>query len=337
MQSPLFHPEFVRAVAEVRDGVEVAVLRDASRIVGFFPYCRHRGDVGRPVAASLTDFQGLIASSDIDITAEQIVRSCGLRAWHFDHLLATQPVFAPYHHAQAESPYVDLKDGFEAFAAQRRKAGSSQVATAMRKLRKIERDVGPLHLEPISADVDVFDQVIEWKVDQYRRIKSVNHLAPDWTVALLRRVVSHQGQQFGGMMSALYAGDELIAAHLGMRNGSVMHWWFPTYNRQFMSYSPGIILLAKLAQAASSLGIERIDLGKGDERYKSGFKSGAFVLAVGSVDFRRLARTVRSGWVGLQGWVRRSPLRAPVQHVVRSCRGWSASIERRLARASVNE
>jgi CelD/BcsL family acetyltransferase involved in cellulose biosynthesis len=37
LDSPLFHPEFTRAVAAVRDDVEVAVLEEAGEFVGFFP------------------------------------------------------------------------------------------------------------------------------------------------------------------------------------------------------------------------------------------------------------------------------------------------------------
>ena len=34
-------------------------------------------------------------------------------AWDFDHLIASQPFFAPYHQSVWPSPQIDLSNGFE--------------------------------------------------------------------------------------------------------------------------------------------------------------------------------------------------------------------------------
>ena len=111
LASPYFRPEFTRAVAAVRDDVEVGVMRQGGEVVGFFPYQRSRRNVGRPVGGRLSDYQGVIAQSGVCWDAEELLRGCRLRAWHFDHLLTAQEPFSKYHRVAAESPYIDIGDG----------------------------------------------------------------------------------------------------------------------------------------------------------------------------------------------------------------------------------
>src|SRR5690349_3464553 len=59
LNSPFFNPAFTQSVAVVRDDVEIAVLEEAGRPVGFFPYQRDHGDVGRPVGGYMSDFQAV--------------------------------------------------------------------------------------------------------------------------------------------------------------------------------------------------------------------------------------------------------------------------------------
>ena len=53
--SPYFHPEFIRAVAAVRDDVEIAVMEQDKHAVGFFPFQRERFNVGIPVGSVVND------------------------------------------------------------------------------------------------------------------------------------------------------------------------------------------------------------------------------------------------------------------------------------------
>ena len=84
LDSPYFCPEFTQAVAAVRDDVEVAVLEEHGEIVGFFPYQRSRGGVGRPVGGRLSDFQGVVIRPGVGWNPVQLLKGCRLKAWHFD-------------------------------------------------------------------------------------------------------------------------------------------------------------------------------------------------------------------------------------------------------------
>ena len=89
--------------------------------------------------------------------------------------------------------------------------------------------------------------------------------------------------------------NELIAAHMGMRSHSIWHYWFPAYNPRFSKYSPGLILLLKMAESAASLGLSRIDLGRGDEQYKSRLASGVITVSRGSVHTHSDSSDVHDG------------------------------------------
>src|SRR5678816_1993574 len=89
-----------------------------------------------------------------------------------------------------------------------------------------------------------------------------------WGRELVERIHSAHEAGFAGMLSLLYADDRLVAGHLGMRSRTVWHYWFPAYDAALAKYSPGLILLLKMAENAQSLGLRAIDLGKGLSQYK---------------------------------------------------------------------
>jgi CelD/BcsL family acetyltransferase involved in cellulose biosynthesis len=118
-------------------------------------------------------------------------------------------------------------------------------------------------------------------------------------------------------MSALYAADELVAVHLGMQTPQVLHCWFPTYRRDMGKYSPGLILLVRLAECAAAAGIQRIDLGKGPERYKYRFASGSSMVAQGAVDCRFAIRVARRSWRNMKQVLGSSLLARPARQPAR--------------------
>ena len=111
-----------------------------------------------------------------------------------------------------------------------------------------------------------------------------------WTRALLEEVMDIGTPASPAPARCCAPGDEIVAVHAGMRSKSVLHWWFPTYDPRYAAYSPGIILLLRIAAA---LGSGKIDLGKGDARYKRSLMTGAAPLREGCVELPSLAAAVR--------------------------------------------
>ena len=114
-----------------------------------------------------------------------------------------------------------------------------------------------------------------------------------------------------------------------MRTPEVFHIWFPAYHPEFAKYSPGLILLIEMAQHCAAAGIERVDLGKGSQRYKKSFASAAIPLAEGVVTRQPLRRLLGGSWYRGRRWLRNSPLRPAVQapkRMVRKLHYWKKSV-----------
>lgn len=317
LASPYFAPGFTRAVAAVRPDVQVAVLEDETGVAGFFPFQAGPDGVGRPVGGRLSDFQGVIAAEGASWDAPALVRACGLRAWRFDHLLAAQAPWRPYHWATAPSPYVDLSSGFEAYRRERREAGSREIEQVVYKARKAGRRAGPLRFEPHTTDDAVFAALLRWKRARYQATGQPDLTALPWVVQLLDRVRHAQDEGFAGALAALYLGDRLAAVHLGMRSASVLHYWLPAYDPELSHSSPGQLCTLELLRAAAAQGLRRLDLGKGREPYKARLTPHAVAVAEGAVDLRPLAAALGRGWFRLRDRARRSPLRQPLLGPVR--------------------
>jgi CelD/BcsL family acetyltransferase involved in cellulose biosynthesis len=279
-RSPFFRPEFTLAVARVRD-VRVAIIEGGRSAAGYFPFEVGHGRTGRPVGRPFSDYHGVVLADPAALDPRQLVRACGLSTWSFDHLPAGMTPFAPYAFAEARSPCVDLSEGFEAYLAGRRR--HSDIRGALRKARKLAREVGPLHFVAETDAAEHLAQTIEWKRRQYAETGVRDVLADAGARDLLGHAHATQGAAFAGVLSVLYAGDIVAGLHLGLRSADVWHSWFPTYNPDLQQYSPGLVLMLELARAAPAHGIREIDLGKGEARYKQGLATGWVPLQEGSV------------------------------------------------------
>ncbi len=312
LDSPYFRPEFTQAVAAVRGGVEVGVLEDGKDILGFFPFQRGKWNVGMPVGGKMSDFHGLISRQGVDFNPQEILKGCKLSAWHFDHLIAGQEPFRPYHWSVAGSPYMDLSGGWQAYEKRQLAVHKISYKRICTKLRQVEREAGEVRLEVHAADNKAFSSMIDWKRKQYQATGVTDILAVDWTVALLQRILSYKDEPFSGILSALYIDNILAAVLLSMKSYGVLHSWFSAYSPQFAQFSPGLIMWLELAKVAEKWGIERIDLGKGPEDYKRHIMSDSIAVAEGSVDTRPLARIIRRHWHRAFHWLRNTPLRTPL-------------------------
>jgi len=308
LASPYFHPEYFSAVAAVRKDVYCAVLEEGNRVVGFFPFQRRIFGIGHPVGGPLSDYQGILVDKNVEVNPTELVKNCGLSIWLFDHLIVAQKEFHAFCSKMAESFRLDLSKGYKAYVEERRKDGSMQINKLARKEKMLARKVGPLRFVMQSNDGTVLKQLMRWKSEQCIRTGGVDIFSFRWTVELLERIHAVGEDAFGGRLSALYAGDSLLAAHLGMRSRSVWHWWFPSYNRDYAKYSPGLILLLKAAEAAESTGLRAIDLGKGADVYKQHFTNSAVPIGEGMVTSSFAPALIRKLRQKAEGWIRKSPL-----------------------------
>jgi CelD/BcsL family acetyltransferase involved in cellulose biosynthesis len=310
--NPFLCPEFAVAVDSFCPDARVAVLADGAEIIGFFPFQKRRLGVGLPIGAGLNDCQGLIHAPDVDWDPQELLRACKVSVWQFDHLVNGQLPFERYAVTVASSPVINLTEGFTAYWKNLQMNSPKFYRNVVRRTRKLEREAGELRFVMDSRDSAGLRMLINWKSDQYRRTKWIDRFERPWVVDLVDYLFGIHNEWFGGLLSLLYAGETLVAGHFGLRAGHILAAWFPSYNTQFSSQSPGLIHHIRMAENAAALGIHQIDLGKGTEPYKETLKNHHLFVAEGSVARGPLlaaAHRVRSDavrWAGPQ--IRQHPL-----------------------------
>ena len=277
LESPYLCPEFVLIASQIRPGIIVAIAEDGDKPVAFLPM-QLRGDVAGPVCCPLSDCQAVIAADTWTGDVRELIRAAGASAYDFNHQ-RMQPPFETYHRAVFPSPVIDLTDGFDAYVTTMRQRGDSLTTDSsgrphqtIRKAKRVARNVGPIRFTLHESDKSALHAMIRWKRQQYHDSGEVLRLIDifkyNWTVELLERVHAAQSDDFAGVLSTLHVGDELVAAHMGMRSHNVLHWWFPAYDKNHAKISPGLILLLELTRSAANMGIREIELGPGEEAYK---------------------------------------------------------------------
>jgi len=305
LENPCFAPEFTQAVAAARNDVEVGIIEVGRKVVAIFPFQRKAGGRAVPVGGIVSDYQGLICGADFSCDSRELLKACGLVSWDFDRLLATQGFFKSFHKLCEPSALVDLSQGYEAYVAERRAAGSEQIKKCMNLMRRLELEIGPIRFVPHSPDRSALSKVLAWKSGQYQKTGWRDLFALKWGRSLVEQIHATQSESFAGMLSLLYAGEKLLAGHIGMRSRSVWHYWFPAYDPQFAKYSPGLLLLLKMAEHAPNIGLLTIDLGTGMTLYKRRLMNASIFVAEGSVErtswlsfLRRARRKARQLMVG---------------------------------------
>lgn len=346
LANPFLAPEFTVAVGRVRPRSRVAVLSDGAAIVGFFPFERSPLGVGLPIAPGLNDSHGLIHTPALEWDPQQLLRACRLAVWEFDHLIEGQLPFARYQIARHASPIMDFTGGFEAYRTRVKEnyeravlKTQTPVHKTQSRSRRIARDVGALRFEAECHDAAVLRALMSWKSDQYRRTGTYDRFARGWIVELLHELLATRSPAFAGILQALYAGDELVAAGFYLRANRVMSEWFPGYNRAFGKYSPGILMRWCIAETAAADGVRHIDLGRGPEGHKLMFKTGDSFVFEGQVTRRSAMSAAR--------WARRissrrlreivvgsPPLYRLVDPIRKQCGRVDSTVRHRLSSAS---
>ena len=306
LDNPFLSPEFTMTVAGLRSRVRVAVLEEGPDIVGFFPFEEHRLGIGTPVAAGLTDAQGLVLAAGLEIDTKELLRACSLNVYEFDHLVSDQPMLNASHDLHP-SPIIDLSGGFEAYSRLLRSRSKTTYKMISAKSRRLER-AGTVRHEYGLADQQVLHTLLAWKTDQYRRTSRMDRFARRWIVELVERLLATQAEWFAGVLDMLYLDDRPVAGHFGVRTRTRLAQWFPAYDTAFARFSPGFIQHLAMADKAAASGIRIIDLGRGQKDYKDKLKTGEFHVAEG--------RVVRPGAVAGMHWVVRTPVRKARQAVL---------------------
>ena len=268
--SPYFAPGYAEAVASVGAPVRVAVTgRDTPEAL----IALQGGRTARPAGAPVSDYHGIIGGADTEAFLQAAgVEVLGVNGWiGAGDGLEAAPVCR-----------IDLSGGFKAWRDSRDSSYSRHAKSGRRRARKAAEEVGELRCDWRTRNVDVFNQLVAWKRAQYASTGKYDVLAA-WPGDLIRRLWEVGTEDVRAEMHALWFGDRLASVDLGLTDGRIFHSWIVAYDPDLASYSPGILLLEALVEAAGGLGYTTLDLGVGLDGYKRHYANVDAVAGVGVI------------------------------------------------------
>ena len=318
IETPFFAPQFTKVVGEVRPQSKVAVLSRNGCNVGFLPFEFINSTTIGPIAKGFNDAHGLICSGSDPLNYAEVIKAIGVNAYRF-HALAGPGVGAePYIMGRTRSFLADLEghpEGYVEFLESTR----ATIYKQRRKTKKMSKDLGPVRLEIDCRDEATFDKLIQLKRNQYQRTHLYDLLGVPWATDMLRTLWREKQNACRGLLSVLYAGDELVAAHFGMIEGSLLHYWFPTYEPEYHAYSPGTAMFLEISKQAPGLGVKKIDLGCGEQAYKHKFVDTITEMPFGCIASSPITYYTERSRLAVNFGLKRLPGKPTLKRVLRRC------------------
>lgn len=315
--SPYFAFEYLKAVDSVRKDVEVLIIKNLEKeVIGFFPFQKSRSGCVEPIGGRINDVHGLLTPPLIQLSMLDVLRKAGLSQYSF-HALVNNPVdLDEFEFEKKTSYYIDLSNGYEHYERWIRNH-SKTVKRQGQKYRGMVREFGEPNFVFDSVEPEALDRLVALKRQRYQRGKTFDILSVDWANNLLKKLHVANEKDFQGLLSLLWAGDDLVAGHFGMLNADILHYWFPAYDFKFHKYSPGTQLILEVAKSAAEQGITKIDFGYGDDPYKAKFCNAREEVSCGQFQFSRFAFFVAKQRFNIRNSLKKIPMKSQAKTVLR--------------------
>jgi CelD/BcsL family acetyltransferase involved in cellulose biosynthesis len=273
LRSAFLSPHYCMAVAACHPRVRICVIEKQGQAVGFLPFqFRNLAQAvlgaAERVGEEMTDYFGLVGRPGLQLDSCTMLRLANLHFLCFSHLDETQFSYG----LQGENPergYRMVIQDPVCYWRNLRNSHKNFVTNTERKERQVEARFGPLRFTAVETDWQrAMETLLKEKSAQYLRSGRHDLLGIRWKRNLVEMLADVQEETCSGMLSTLYAGETWLASHFGLRCMNVLHYWFPVYNQKFGQFGPGRLLIKALIGASASLGINTIDHGAGEARYK---------------------------------------------------------------------
>ncbi len=311
LASPFFSPDWVRECARAdgpdRRRARVAILKDGGRPVGFLP-ARVSRFAAQPVGAPMCDYQGVAMEAGHSFEPRSLVKALGVHRLDFDTQIVSQAEMAPFMRGRTVSHVACLRQGFDAYAANRKAAGSDILPDCAKKRRKIGRELGEVRFTAGSASQADFATLLVWKRARYAATRQADIFNAGWPMRLLQNLFDDPQGEISGKLFTLHAGERLLAAHYALSDGKALHAWFIAHDLEASKYSPGVVLIADILKWAAVQGMTEFDLGAGDYRFKQSLASVQRAVAYGYVGRFAPATAVRAAAYGVREAAEALPL-----------------------------
>lgn len=309
--------EFTQCVNAVRNDVFVVVASTGEQTVGLLPVQIPKKRSAVPVGGKLNDLHGFISKPNQEFDLAEMLKQCQLDSFDF-HAGQVESGFVNVQtYEMITSPIIQIHNHYDAYLRNTIEK-SKTVKRQGQKTRKMIREVGPLRFEFNCRDRQTLEHVLRLKQNKYRRTKTFDLFSVRWARELLHQVFDDQMDGFGGVLSVLWAGDEIVSGHYGIRSPSTLHYWFPIVDPEFGRYSPGIQLVLEMCREAAAHSIREIDLGYGEQPFKYKLANNSYQVLCGSVSRSPVTQFVRQKSHFAKKWFKSTPAQPLVKNLVRT-------------------
>jgi CelD/BcsL family acetyltransferase involved in cellulose biosynthesis len=96
-----------------------------------------------------------------------------------------------------------------------------------------------------------------------------------------------------------------------------LHYWFPTYDPEFARYSPGTALFTETIRAATQHGIDCVDMGYGEQQYKTKQTGTTTQVVHGTITDSRWHRIAFAAEATMVQALKRVPMKETVKRAIR--------------------
>ncbi len=319
-KSVFFSIDFAMAVERTRPDATILVFKKADKVLAFLPVQYQSPGHAVPIGGAYNDAHGLLYHKEQSTPSYlELLKIAKLQSFTFHSLETVTEESTRFSFGSTPSFLADLgshQTSYVEFLEQTRETIFKQ----RRKTKKMVRDLGPMRLIFDCRDPIVWKQLVELKKQQYQRTNIFDLLSVDWMYRLLQELClsSEPNQGCRGITSALFAGDVLVAGHIGLIEDDLLHYWFPVYDPQYHAYSPGTALFLGISNTAEQAGIQKIDFGYGDQPYKRKLTDTISQMQFGRFDVSptRWLRSRSAFWISSQR--KKLPFRETVKKYLRA-------------------
>ncbi len=277
-RNPFFSPAFTRAVAVQRADARVALVMRGDELVGVWPFHLRPLGLARPIGAPLSDWHGPIFARKSTCDPGAFLTAAGAAGTRLAGLADPFDQFAALRGPAIVSHAAFLYDGADALIGRLNAARPAHGKNMRRRFRKAERDAGGVGFVIGGRDLALFNQMLVWKRAQYGATGKHDVLAAPWVEALLRGLASSAGYGLRAELFGVTLAGKLAAVELFLREGDVLHAWFPAYDPAFAPFSPGHLLTELVVRHAAASGVARIEFGPGEADFKRAWSDGGFAM-----------------------------------------------------------
>jgi CelD/BcsL family acetyltransferase involved in cellulose biosynthesis len=300
--SPNLHPEVIRTIGRFNPRVFVGFEEGSDGASVFFPFERSTRLASFAGPVPMCDYQAFITPIGHPVVVSDLMRRWKLGTWTFENLIAPAEIVSQTTaRVSTVSRRAVMREGFARYLAEMAGMGKS-----MRKqetnLRLLTRDHGEVRFVSDCRDDAMLLAIFDWKAQRFNAGKSITL----WVQKVVEALYGTRTADFSGMLSALYAGDRLVAAHFGVRSDRTLYYWFPAFNPEFGRYTPGGLLIYFLLQYLAAMRCDVLDFGPGGEKYKEYFTNFAIPVHQGFVELPSILNFGRATWRYAHGVARGS-------------------------------